>query len=120
MTIDTWRASMTEAQMLDGLRGQIVTVNRGLFCHIQKPERQTDAKGFPDVLALVPCGGGAHILYGIEVKTRNDRRRSEQDEWITRLNGVVEVRGLVLRAGAPKDIDEWEYDDVLAILEAGL
>ena len=116
-TLTRYRASMTESQMLDGLRGQIVTAQRGLFAHVQKPERQTDARGLPDVIAIVPCGNGAHMLYGIEIKTRYDKRRPEQDEWIERLNGVIGVRGLVLRAGLPKADDELSYDIVLKMLE---
>lgn len=119
MTIELYRAGMTEAQMLASVQGKIAGLG-GQSMHIRRAEKQ-DTDGWPDVVGVVPINGdreGPHLLVAIEIKTRTDRRNPKQDEWLRRL-GLVGATTAVLRAGRPKYPDELDLDTVHELIEQG-
>lgn len=116
--LERYQASMTEAQMLSSVQGKIKGLG-GQSMHIRRAEKQ-DLEGWPDVVGVVPIDrdpDGPHLLVAVEIKTANDKRNAQQDEWIRRLGLVAASSAAILRAGRPKNIDELDLDNVLELIE---
>ena len=114
-TIFDYQSSATESDMLKAITDAVDGVG-GVWYRVRDSRAQA-MDGFPDVLCLVPDAPDSRdiALLGFELKTKRDRKRPAQADFIAYLNATVRCYGAFVRAGEPKP-DEISIDDALAII----
>lgn len=118
-TVAQYRASMSERDMLATLTDAIDAVG-GVWYRVNDSRRQAMV-GFPDLLAFVPYRGSETdiMLIGFEIKTKHDRWRDGQADFLHYLSATVHCVGAFVRAGEPKH-GEISLDEALAIITEGM
>lgn len=113
---DVYQASATEGDMLKTITDAVDRVG-GVWYRVRDSRAQA-MDGFPDILCLVPDAPDSRdiALLGFELKTKRDRKRPAQEDFIHYLNATVRCHGAFVRAGVPLP-DEISIDDALAMIQ---
>lgn len=118
-SVAAFHARMTEREMLSTLTDAIDAVG-GAWYRVNDSRGQSMV-GFPDLLAFVPYRGSESdiALIGFEIKTKTDRWRSGQADFLHYLSATVHCVGAFVRAGEPKP-GEISLDEALSIITEGM